>query len=64
LQSGVSLPYASIKTTIGDSVNVVIHIERRPGQRFVSEILEINGYNPDTDLFDCCVILQKKEVRL
>jgi hypothetical protein len=42
---------------------VVIHIERRPGQRFVSEVLEITGYNPDTDLFDCCVILQKKEVR-
>jgi pilus assembly protein CpaF len=63
LQSGVELPYASIKTSIGDSVNVVIHIERRPGQRFVSEVLEINGYNPDTDLFDCCVILQKKEVR-
>jgi pilus assembly protein CpaF len=63
LQSGVSLPYFAIKTTIGDSVNVVIHIERRPGQRFVSEVLEINGYNPDTDLFDCCVILQKKEAR-
>jgi pilus assembly protein CpaF len=63
LQSGVELPYASIKTSIGDSVNVVIHIERRPGQRFVSEVLEINGYNPDTDLFDSCVILQKKEAR-
>jgi pilus assembly protein CpaF len=63
LQSGVSLPYASIKTSIGDSVNVVIHIERRPGQRFISEVLEINGYNPDTDLFNCCVILQKKEAR-
>ena len=34
LQSGVELPYRAIKTNIGDSVNVVIHLERRPGRRF------------------------------
>jgi pilus assembly protein CpaF len=63
LQSGVQLPYAAIKANIGDSVNVVIHIERRPGRRFVSEVLEINGYNPDTDLFDYCAIFQKEEAK-
>ena len=47
LQSGVELPYRAIKTNIGDSLNVVIHIERRPGRRFVSEVLEINSYDPD-----------------
>jgi pilus assembly protein CpaF len=61
LQSGVELPYRAIKTNIGDSVNVVVHLERRPGRRFVSEVLEINGYNPDTDLFDYCTIFQKEE---
>jgi pilus assembly protein CpaF len=63
LQSGVDLPYAAIKTNIGDSVNVIIHLERRPGRRFVSEVLEINGYNPDTDLFDYCAIFQKEEAK-
>jgi pilus assembly protein CpaF len=63
LQSGVELPYAAIKTNIGDSVNVVVHLERRPGRRFVSEVLEINGYNPDSDLFDCCAILRKEEAK-
>ena len=52
LQSGVDLPYRAVKTNIADSLNVVVHIERRPGRRYVSEILEVNGYDPDADLFD------------
>jgi pilus assembly protein CpaF len=56
LQSGVEPPYRAIKTNIGDSLNVVIHIERRPGRRFISEVLEINSYDPDADLFDSCAI--------
>ena len=59
LQSGVDLPYRAIKTNVGDCVDVVVHLERRPGRRFVSEVLEIAGYNPDRDeysygfIFDC-----------
>jgi pilus assembly protein CpaF len=56
LQSGVELPYSAIKANIGDSLNVVIQIERRPGRRFISEVLEINSYDPDADLFDFCAI--------
>jgi pilus assembly protein CpaF len=63
LQSGVELPYSAIKANIGDSVNVVIHLERRPGRRFVSEVLEVNGYNPDSDLFDYRLIFQREEAR-
>ncbi|HYT24627.1 MAG TPA: ATPase, T2SS/T4P/T4SS family [Candidatus Polarisedimenticolia bacterium] len=49
LQSGVDLPYRAIKTNVGDSVNVVVHLERRPGRRFISEVVEIHGYDPDRD---------------
>ena len=43
-------------------MNVVIQIERRPGRRFISEVLEINSYDPDADLFDFCAIyVAKKE---
>jgi pilus assembly protein CpaF len=52
LQSGVELPYRAIKTNIGDSLNVIIQLERRPGKRFVSEVLEIQGHNSDTDQYD------------
>jgi pilus assembly protein CpaF len=61
LQSGVELPYRAIKTNIGDSLEVVVHIERRPGRRFVSEVLEINHYDPDADLFDYCVMYAKAD---
>jgi len=52
LQSGVDLPYRAIKTNVSDSVNVVVHLERRPGRRFVSEVVEIHGYDPDRDEYN------------
>jgi pilus assembly protein CpaF len=52
LQSGVDLPYRAIKTNVGDSVNVVVHLQRRPGRRFVSEVVEIHGYDPDRDEYN------------
>ena len=62
LQSGVDLPYRAIKTNIADSLNVIVQIERRPGRRYISEVLEINSYDPDADLFDyCAVFLARKD---
>jgi pilus assembly protein CpaF len=61
LQSGIELPYRAIKTNIGDSLNVVVQIERRPGRRFISEVLEINSYDPDADLFDYMVMFVAKQ---
>jgi len=61
LQSGVELPYRAIKSNIGDSLHVVIQIERRPGRRYISEVIEINNYDPDADLFDYCAIYQRQE---
>lgn len=52
LQSGVDLPYRAVKTNVGDCVNVVVHLERRPGRRFVSEVVEIHGYDPDRDEYN------------
>jgi pilus assembly protein CpaF len=61
LQSGVELPYSAIKANIADSLNVVIHLERRPGRRFVTEVLEVNGYGPEADLFDCRPVFQMED---
>ena len=52
LQSGVELPYRAIKTNIAESLNVIIHLERRPGSRTVSEVVEIQQYDPDLDHFE------------
>jgi pilus assembly protein CpaF len=59
LQSGVELPYRAIKSNIADSLHVVIQIERRPGRRYISEVLEINSYDADGDPFDYCAIYQR-----
>jgi len=49
LQSGVELPYRAIKTNIAESLDIIVQIERRPGMRFVSEVLEIQGYGAASD---------------
>jgi pilus assembly protein CpaF len=59
LQSGVDLPYRAVKTNVGDSVNVVVHLERRPGRRFVSEVVEIHGYDPDRDEYSYRFIFER-----
>src|SRR6266849_971432 len=64
LQSGVDLPYRAIKTNIADSLNIVIHVERRPGRRYVSEVVLINRYDPDTDLFDYGVVFLANQEHL
>jgi hypothetical protein len=46
------MPYLAIKTNIADSLNIVVQIERRPGNRFVSEVLEIRAYSPESDSYD------------
>jgi pilus assembly protein CpaF len=49
LQSGIELPYRAIKNNIGDSLNIIVQLERRPGRRFVSEALEIRDYDSGSD---------------
>jgi len=62
LQSGIEVPYRAIKSSIADSLNVVVHVERRPGRRIISEGVEVRRYDPDRDLFDCNPLFQRTEV--
>lgn len=52
LQSGIDLPYRAIKSNIADSLNVLIQLERRPGKRFITEVLEVRGYDSEADSYD------------
>jgi len=61
LQSEMELPYRAIKSNIADSLNLFVQIERRPGRRFVSEVLEIVGYNPETDRYHLAPIFVREE---
>jgi pilus assembly protein CpaF len=61
LQSGIELPYRAIKTNIADSLHLIVQVERRPGRRYISEVLFVNGYDPDTDLFDYGAVFLAKQ---
>ncbi len=52
LQSGVEIPYRAIKANVAESLNVLVHLERRPGARFVSEVIELRTYAPELDRYD------------
>ena len=62
LQSGVELPHRAIKKNIGHSLNLVVQLERRPGRRYVSEVVQINGYDPDRDEYDLGTIFLTERV--
>jgi len=55
---GSDVRLRAVKTNVGDSVHVVVHLERRPGRRFVSEVLEIHGYDPDRDEYNFAVVFE------
>jgi pilus assembly protein CpaF len=52
LMSGIELPYAAIRASIAEASNLILHIERRKGRRFVSEALEVKRYLPAEDRFE------------
>jgi pilus assembly protein CpaF len=61
LESGVELPYRAIKSNIADSLSILVHLDRRPGRRFVSEVVEISGYNPELDRYDLKLLFARTE---
>lgn len=61
LQSGVEIPYAAIKANIADSLNIIVQMERRPGKRFVSEVLEIQLYDPTTDRYGFKTVFRRND---
>ncbi len=52
LQSGIELPYKAIKASIADSINLLVHVERRHGSRRIQEILSVESYSPTEDSYD------------
>lgn len=61
LQSGIEIPYRAVKMNIADSLDVIIHVERRSGTRYVSEVTEIRKYDPDDDRYDLGTIHERPD---
>lgn len=52
LMSGVELPYRALRGQIGEALNLLVHIERRPGRREVTQVLGVRGYDGGQDRYD------------
>jgi pilus assembly protein CpaF len=52
LQSGIELPYRAIRSNIGDAVQLLLHIERRSGRRYVAQLLRLIRYDAGRDQYD------------
>lgn len=62
LQAKVDLPYYSIKQNIADAIDYIIHIERRKNKRFITEVLNLKGYNQPQDKFEIEFIYKRGEL--
>ncbi len=58
LRADVEMPYRAIEAEIGDLINLVIHIERREGRRFVSQFLRIEGFDADANRYNTVTVFQ------
>ncbi|MGB7217312.1 MAG: ATPase, T2SS/T4P/T4SS family [Vicinamibacterales bacterium] len=56
LQSGVDLPYAAIRYAIAESLQLVMHLERRASLRVVTHVIRVDGYVADGDRFRVGVV--------
>jgi pilus assembly protein CpaF len=52
LQSGIELPYRAIRSNIGDVVQLLLHIERRRGRRYIAQLFRVIRYDSDQDRYE------------
>lgn len=51
LQSGVELPYQAIRSSIADSIHLLLHIARNRSRRIVTELDEVKAYDLETEQY-------------
>lgn len=49
LQSGINLPHRAIIASIANCVELLVHVDRIRGHRKISEILKVQGFNPESE---------------
>jgi pilus assembly protein CpaF len=52
MMAGVDLPYHVVRAQIGEGLDLIVHLERRPGKRQVTEVLRVHGYDAAQDRFE------------
>lgn len=60
LQSGVELPYKAIRSNIAEALDLLVHVERRQGNRLVTQVFAIKAYDPALDRYDLEPIYERE----
>jgi pilus assembly protein CpaF len=60
--SGVDIPHHALQAQIADALDVLLYIERRHGRRYVAELAELRGYDPDAKPNHQIVPLYRREL--
>jgi pilus assembly protein CpaF len=50
--AGIDLPEQALARSIAEVIQILVHIERRQGTRYVSEIVRIGGYDGSRDQYE------------
>jgi pilus assembly protein CpaF len=51
LRAGVDIPYRALQMEIGDLIDLVLHVERRHERRYLSQLLQVDGFDPNTNSY-------------
>jgi pilus assembly protein CpaF len=54
--AGIDLPHHRVRADIGEALRLLVHLERRHGQRVVTEVFRIDGYDAQKDRYDLEVL--------
>jgi pilus assembly protein CpaF len=60
LMSGIDLPYRALRANIADALHLLVHIERRDGQRRVTQVYGVCGYDSALDRYDLEVMYERQ----
>jgi pilus assembly protein CpaF len=63
LQAGVELPYVAIRQQIGDTISLVLHLDRRQGVRCAAELIRIRRYAVAEDHYETDELLRRGATR-
>lgn len=61
VESGVELPFHAVRSNIADSIQLLVHIVRRGGRRYVSEVARIEGYDHALEAYRLSPLYARKE---
>jgi pilus assembly protein CpaF len=63
IRSHPQTTFADTEAEIGDAVDFVVHVERRPGRRVIREVLALRGYDRDSKRFQIDPVFEVEHAR-